>query len=248
MSADASSIISPARWRMRLAASADVKLQKTVLSLYDQAVELHFPDSIETDVKFLFPVRATVSAPIQASIRIDEQEPGRFSILKGAQAVSSNLTRVELLVWLSEEITEALITRQNQTLVFHAAAVGWRGTSIVLPGPSGSGKSSLAAWLVNRGFDYLSDEIALLTKDDGIVGSPARRHCQARGGRGGAGPPIVPRGPAGQIWRASSLRADPSARPGSCSPMRHASLSALQGGRDFATRRNPPPPKPGFGS
>ncbi|MCB9077506.1 MAG: hypothetical protein H6631_07940 [Anaerolineaceae bacterium] len=47
-------------------------------------------------------------------------------------------------------------------LLFHAAVLRWQGHGLILPGPSGTGKSTLTAWLVSHGFDYLSDELALV--------------------------------------------------------------------------------------
>jgi hypothetical protein len=44
--------------------------------------------------------------------------------------------------------------------------VAWRDRSILLAGPSGAGKTSLAGWLVARGFEFLSDEIVVLPRND----------------------------------------------------------------------------------
>jgi hypothetical protein len=44
----------------------------------------------------------------------------------------------------------------------HAGVVGWRGTAIVIPGKSYSGKSTLVAELVRAGAVYYSDEYAVL--------------------------------------------------------------------------------------
>jgi hypothetical protein len=43
--------------------------------------------------------------------------------------------------------------------VIHAAALEMAGKGAILCGQSGSGKSSLAAWLVANGFRYLTDEV-----------------------------------------------------------------------------------------
>lgn len=44
-------------------------------------------------------------------------------------------------------------------LLFHAAAVSWKGRCVVLPGKTGAGKTTLAAWLVRKGLGYLTDEL-----------------------------------------------------------------------------------------
>lgn len=50
----------------------------------------------------------------------------------------------------------------HQFLILHAAVVERNGRAAVLPAPPGSGKSTLCAGLVNRGWRLLSDELALL--------------------------------------------------------------------------------------
>lgn len=51
----------------------------------------------------------------------------------------------------------------NQYLVIHAAAVERNGAAAILPGPPGSGKSTLCAALVNRGWRLLTDELVLIS-------------------------------------------------------------------------------------
>jgi hypothetical protein len=46
----------------------------------------------------------------------------------------------------------------------HAGVVGWRGSAIVIPGKSFSGKTTLVAELVRRGAVYYSDEYAVLDR------------------------------------------------------------------------------------
>lgn len=57
----------------------------------------------------------------------------------------------------------------NRYLIIHAAVVEKDGFAAVLPAPPGSGKSTLCAALVHRGWRLLSDELALLRIDDGQI-------------------------------------------------------------------------------
>jgi HprK-related kinase A len=57
----------------------------------------------------------------------------------------------------------------HQYLVIHAAVVEKEGMAAILPGPPGSGKSTLCAALVNRGWRLLSDELALLDMDTNLL-------------------------------------------------------------------------------
>jgi len=50
----------------------------------------------------------------------------------------------------------------HQYLIVHAACVEKSGRALLLPGPPGSGKSTLCAALVARGWRLLSDELALV--------------------------------------------------------------------------------------
>jgi HprK-related kinase A len=54
-------------------------------------------------------------------------------------------------------------------LMIHAAVVEKDGFAAILPAPPGSGKSTLCAGLVNRGWRLLSDELTLIRISDGKV-------------------------------------------------------------------------------
>jgi len=65
-------------------------------------------------------------------------------------------------------------TQINHCLLFHAAVVARDDRAVVMPGPPGSGKSTLCAALVTRGWRLLSDELALVDLDTGEVHGLAR--------------------------------------------------------------------------
>jgi hypothetical protein len=56
----------------------------------------------------------------------------------------------------------AAINAHDFLFYIHAGVVATRETCLLLPAPSGSGKSSLTAALIHRGFRYFSDEVALI--------------------------------------------------------------------------------------
>lgn len=62
----------------------------------------------------------------------------------------------------------------HQFLIIHAAALERDGLAVILPGPPGSGKSTLTAYLVHNGWRLLSDELALVSLSDGRVTPLAR--------------------------------------------------------------------------
>ncbi|MEH6433582.1 HprK-related kinase A [Massilia sp. DD77] len=59
--------------------------------------------------------------------------------------------------------------RAHRYLIVHAAVVEKHGRAVILPAPPGSGKSTLCAALVCRGWRLLSDELTLIRQDDGSV-------------------------------------------------------------------------------
>jgi hypothetical protein len=58
-------------------------------------------------------------------------------------------------------------TSCHQYLIVHAAVVERGGRALILPAPPGSGKSTLCAGLVHRGWRLLSDELTLLDPASG---------------------------------------------------------------------------------
>ncbi|RVT54448.1 HprK-related kinase A [Rubrivivax albus] len=65
-------------------------------------------------------------------------------------------------------------THAFEHLSLHAAVVERGGRAVILPAPPGSGKSTLCAALVHRGWRLLSDELTLVALADGRV-SPVVR-------------------------------------------------------------------------
>lgn len=68
----------------------------------------------------------------------------------------------------------AITSRAHSYLIIHAAVVEKDGRAAILPAPPGSGKSTLCAALVQRGWRLLSDEMALLRLADGLLLPMAR--------------------------------------------------------------------------
>ncbi len=57
----------------------------------------------------------------------------------------------------------------HQFIIIHAAVIARNGRAMVLPAPPGSGKSTLCAGLVCRGWRLLSDELCLIDKLSGEI-------------------------------------------------------------------------------
>jgi len=62
-----------------------------------------------------------------------------------------------------------IASSSHQFVIVHSAVVEKGGWGLILPGTPGSGKSTLCAALVYRGWRLLSDEMALLSIADGLI-------------------------------------------------------------------------------
>ena len=60
-------------------------------------------------------------------------------------------------------------SQMHSYLLIHAAVVERNGVAIILPAPPGSGKSTLCAGLISRGWRLFSDELAIISMADGSV-------------------------------------------------------------------------------
>ena len=90
----------------------------------------------------------------QARFLIDGEDP--FKPLPEEQALP-------LVEW---GLNYAIAGLAHQYLIIHAAAVEKNGRVAILPGAPGAGKSTLTAGLVHRGWRLLSDELALIQRED----------------------------------------------------------------------------------
>lgn len=89
-----------------------------------------------------------------------------FSVTVNGGKLYSGVKADSVLPLLMREALAQLNGAAASSLIFHSAAVAAHGKGLILCGAGGSGKSSLTAWLVASGFQYLSDEVIALPLDD----------------------------------------------------------------------------------
>ncbi|MBV8603304.1 MAG: HprK-related kinase A [Pelomonas sp.] len=77
----------------------------------------------------------------------------------------SPLPRSQALAMLEWGLNWCVTAYCHHQLVLHAACVARAGRAMILPAPPGSGKSTLTAALVHRGWRLLSDELTLVDYD-----------------------------------------------------------------------------------
>jgi len=84
------------------------------------------------------------------------------------------LPRDQALPMMEWGLNWCITAYSHHILVLHAAAVAKDNRALILPAPPGSGKSTLCAALVNRGWRLLSDELTIVRLDTGEVRGLAR--------------------------------------------------------------------------
>ncbi|MCI0654068.1 MAG: HprK-related kinase A [Methylococcaceae bacterium] len=62
----------------------------------------------------------------------------------------------------------------HQYLILHAGVIEKNGQAVIMPAAPGAGKSTLCAALVQKGWRLLSDELALISPEDGLLTALAR--------------------------------------------------------------------------
>jgi hypothetical protein len=86
-----------------------------------------------------------------------------FHILYSNAEQIARLRNLKALAGAFEHNVQLAVAQNARRKVFvHAGVVGWRGSAILIPGRSYSGKSTLVRELVRAGATYYSDEYAVL--------------------------------------------------------------------------------------
>ncbi|MCC0006776.1 MAG: glycosyltransferase [Hyphomicrobiaceae bacterium] len=142
------------------------------LNWQGQCIRVICPEEIAVDIEMLFG-RLVVGGGTPARTVTVAKEGDRYSIDDETADTVSDLARSDLASFLMDVVIRALITDQSRGVALHAGAVARNGRVVLVAGASGSGKSSLICWLVENGFEYLTDEIVLLEPNDAsVVGMP----------------------------------------------------------------------------
>lgn len=85
-----------------------------------------------------------------------------------------SLPRAQALPLLEWGLNWCIASHGHSYVVLHAASLERDGRAIIMPGPPGSGKSTLCAALVLDGWRLLSDELTLVSLEDGTLAALAR--------------------------------------------------------------------------
>ena len=112
----------------------------------------------EDSVDFLFSVR--VGAEAQGRRRRN------FHLLYSDDVLAERTLDLGVLFETLEHLLLTTVSIYSKSLVFvHAGVVGWDGGGVLVPGRSGTGKTTLVETLVKAGGTYYSDEMAVLDSE-----------------------------------------------------------------------------------
>lgn len=146
------------------------------VGLFGTAVEIEYNnDEARELIHFLFRDLSPDGAPV-SNRRFDVimvGKPARISLWQEEKQLYFGESKHALASILVNEILYECIVNNSADQALHAAALACGDKGILLPGKSGSGKSSLAAWLTVWGCTYLTDELVLLSPE-GLIRSFTR--------------------------------------------------------------------------
>jgi hypothetical protein len=94
---------------------------------------------------------------------------GSYDLYRDDQRIAVLTTAARAIEWLIWDINRSTADASNQHLLFHAGGVEADEGAVLLPAPSGGGKSTLVTGLVQRGLGYLSDELMALSAKGSLV-------------------------------------------------------------------------------
>ena len=123
------------------------------------------PD-VGSDYFSRFRHRAAVEAADADVLELSRDPSGGYRLTFGREIVA----KVDSLSDLVGRTNEFFLSWEHPEVdflaYFHAAAVRRAERTILLPGVSGDGKSTLVAYLASRGFTYLSDDLIAMAATD----------------------------------------------------------------------------------
>lgn len=94
---------------------------------------------------------------------VGEAQPGAgYTFARDAAPIAATRHAAALLRLLECELEAFLADAVRDYYLLHAGALAYNGAGIILPAPSGSGKTSLVLALLQCGYGYLSDELAVI--------------------------------------------------------------------------------------
>jgi hypothetical protein len=137
------------------------------ISFANSAITITYQGDLPTRiVDFLYrhiPAETAGSAPPYVAYQLcDNDQPGQLTLSRDDTLLYRGDSLAVVAELLLGDSCHHLADRSQGGLLLHAAGLTWHGQALLLPGQTGAGKSTLTAWLVSRGFGYLTDELVFV--------------------------------------------------------------------------------------
>ncbi len=100
---------------------------------------------------------------------------GQYTLTIDEEVLVKGCLGVNFAAILFDSVIFNLLNKNSRGVAFHAGAVAYREKVILLPGQSGSGKSTMSAWLAAHGFSYLTDELIFMPDGEPDMAIPFTR-------------------------------------------------------------------------
>ena len=94
-----------------------------------------------------------------------EKQKKVLRLYKNGEVITSGENEENFFNYFFSRLRLTVAEFASEKVFLHAGVVGWQGKTIIIPGASYSGKTTLVAELIKRGADYFSDEYAVLDEN-----------------------------------------------------------------------------------
>ena len=108
------------------------------------------------------------------TFRLTQNESGNLALYRDDGLMLTSSDDAQIAEFLLGEVSFHLADKSRGGLVFHAGALAWQGQGVLVAGGIGAGKTTLTAWLVSRGLDYLTDEMVFVPNDSDTLNAFVR--------------------------------------------------------------------------
>lgn len=132
------------------------------VSWRDRSVWLSFPEILQPLLEAVLAGGDDAQPPNAPGLEIVEVGRGLYTVRLDKDVIVSSVSAGLAVEVALDQLVRGLITDVDDAVVLHAASVAWGDRAVLVAGPTGAGKTSIAGWLVSRGFGFLSDEVAVL--------------------------------------------------------------------------------------
>lgn len=130
-------------------------------------------------IRFSEPEQEDAVWPIFCHLQVEEssvdscidvvREHGGHTVLIDGIAAGSCSAPSEIGHIVSKEALKVAYRSVDSLIVVHAGVVARNGRCVLIPGPSGAGKTTITAGLVSAGYCYFTDEIAIVERETRLI-------------------------------------------------------------------------------